>query len=636
MQKKTFAIIAVLGALLVLSTFPFASVREPGLQLVEAELFTPTPTTVSPEITPTPVLVPGGLATYPATKPFWRAEPMKVGPDVDHTGSVHPNRRPCQCYICVDKGKGATYCIGESIQVCCSAGQPMHIRVWEITSRESSIIWEGYDSGLGLCLYGTVDPPTGKHTFRIEAIESGCIICSDETWIYVEEDTTGPSIGIPSESDDPINKEGCPDPTEVTIACEITDDCSGVDRVTLYYRKIGDVRWETRTMRKYPYKENHYRRTIGPFSEAGTLEYYIKAWDNEGNSSKSSTYTITIKDCLTTITASSMVPKNPVHILPLQIQVTQDGRAVEGVSIARQDDGKFTTLVPPTDSKGIMRTSYYVDSPATGGFNPIFYAAAPQDITQDTAYVAFPYRASIVGYTPDLVLDRWSAFWLRLELLLKEAMPSITDPSNFIPNEYLEKVFSAILLFIKIVTEWQTYNPQVGDVISQRIYEYSLPDGKYDYQYYLEIQRDGASVYSGSLWAKDLTQLPTTELGVLIARLESSAVLCVTDPLGRRLGVDPFIGQLIKEIPSAAYSGHDTEPQVLAIFEPIDGIYTFTLKGTAQGTYQFGTGAFDNQTGRVSTRHETGTITAGEMKSYTVNYPPSFKVYLPIILKIAD
>ena len=91
------------------------------------------------------------------------------------------------CDIWVDKGEGATYCIDEPITICYSVSKPIWIQIWVITSEGARIILEGYDDGTGDCLYGTIGPPTGTHTYRIKAIEEGEIVCQDETWVWVEE-----------------------------------------------------------------------------------------------------------------------------------------------------------------------------------------------------------------------------------------------------------------------------------------------------------------------------------------------------------------------------------------------------------------------------------------------------------------
>ena len=117
-------------------------------------------------------------------------------------------------------------------------------------------------------------------------------------YLQVIGDTTPPSITSIRESDDPIYKEGCPEPTTVTIRADVTDDQSGVDWVRLYYRPPGGS-WTYRTMSHE--SGDTYKATVGPFSQAGTLRYYIKARDNAGNEGQSSISTVTVDDCETSL-----------------------------------------------------------------------------------------------------------------------------------------------------------------------------------------------------------------------------------------------------------------------------------------------------------------------------------------------
>jgi len=109
---------------------------------------------------------------------------------------------------------------------------------------------------------------------------------------YIKE-YRAPSITNISESNDPINRQGCPEPTTVTICADVTDD-SPLSWVRLYYQPPGaSLTYTTMT----PESGNTYKATIGPFSQAGTLEYYVKARDSAGNEARSSTRTVTVNDC---------------------------------------------------------------------------------------------------------------------------------------------------------------------------------------------------------------------------------------------------------------------------------------------------------------------------------------------------
>jgi hypothetical protein len=61
--------------------------------------------------------------------------------------------------------------------------------------------------------------------------------------------------------------------------------------------------------------------------------------------------------------------------------------------------------------------------------------------------------------------------------------------------------------------------------------------------------------------------------------------LCIVDPQGRRVGVDPSTGQVVNDIPGAVYTGPESEPEIIAISDPLAGNYTILLVGTAVGKY---------------------------------------------------
>jgi len=106
------------------------------------------------------------------------------------------------------------------------------------------------------------------------------------------DDTTPPSIYNIIESNDPICKQGTGSPDTVTISAQVTDP-SGVAWAKLYYR-LNYGSWNNVTMGR---SDSTYSATIGPFSETGTVEYYIKARDNVGNERDSPTYTVTVQNC---------------------------------------------------------------------------------------------------------------------------------------------------------------------------------------------------------------------------------------------------------------------------------------------------------------------------------------------------
>ena len=202
---------------------------------------------------------------------------------------------PLSAWIWTDRGEGSTYRIGDSMTLCYDVSRPAYVELWKTTSDGSTLMLYGYDDGRGDCFYATVGPPAGVHRYRIDAYDCPpqYRLAWDETWVNVEEvDPDPPSISNVSESDDPICKQGTGSPDTVNITAQITDP-SGVAWAKLYYR-LNYSSWNNVTM---SHSGSTYSATIGPFSETGTVEYYIKARDNVGNEGNSSTRTVTIQTC---------------------------------------------------------------------------------------------------------------------------------------------------------------------------------------------------------------------------------------------------------------------------------------------------------------------------------------------------
>jgi len=137
----------------------------------------------------------------------------------------------------------------------------------------------------------------GTYYYQVKAVNPDC----ESGWSNVREvtvcapeDHTPPTIENVRESDDPINKDGCGTPTVVTISADVYDDQSGVDRVELHYQGPGEA-WASKLMSSD--YGGTYSGSLGPFQYAGTLRYYIRAFDNAGNDRYSVTYTVTVNDC---------------------------------------------------------------------------------------------------------------------------------------------------------------------------------------------------------------------------------------------------------------------------------------------------------------------------------------------------
>ncbi|MBC8254148.1 MAG: hypothetical protein H8E35_08965, partial [Ardenticatenia bacterium] len=142
---------------------------------------------------------------------------------------------------------------------------------------------------------GTLSEGT-TYYWKIEARDNWGVTKLGPLWHFTTESNQPPSITNIRESADPIYRQGCPEPTGVTIRADVSD-ASGLAWVRLYYQPPGGS-WTYTTMSHE--SGNTYKASIGPFSQAGTLEYYVKARDNADNGAQSSTRTVTVNDCVPT------------------------------------------------------------------------------------------------------------------------------------------------------------------------------------------------------------------------------------------------------------------------------------------------------------------------------------------------
>ncbi|HUQ72085.1 MAG TPA: Ig-like domain-containing protein [Planctomycetaceae bacterium] len=101
--------------------------------------------------------------------------------------------------------------------------------------------------------------------------------------------------------------------------------------------------------------------------------------------------------------------------------------------------------------------------------------------------------------------------------------------------------------------------------------------------------------------------------------LNSPANLLITDPLGRRVGVDPTTGQTVNEIPGASFSGAGVEPQTIAVPGGIDGQYQVQVVGTGDGMFHLDMYAA-SRGGDLMRTQVADQTSAGATASYTLHY----------------
>jgi uncharacterized repeat protein (TIGR03803 family) len=156
---------------------------------------------------------------------------------------------------------------------------------------------------------------------------------------------------------------------------------------------------------------------------------------------------------------------------------------------------------------------------------------------------------------------------------------------------------------------------------------------------YGRLPNTGATSYNviGGNWLEDNHRLTLYGAGVdtvnpgLSINVQSPVEILLTDPFGRRLGINPAVGQF-SEIPGGDYypeepyyaaegspedgssvTGRDESIKKLFVENVTEGLYTLQLYGTGDGEYHISIGTGDNLLPSVTSL--SGTITNGETKS---------------------
>jgi parallel beta-helix repeat protein len=136
------------------------------------------------------------------------------------------------------------------------------------------------------------------------------------------------------------------------------------------------------------------------------------------------------------------------------------------------------------------------------------------------------------------------------------------------------------------------------------------------------------------LWDETFTEkydevvLPSVEYyPELVFYMDSPADLYVSDPQGFHVGVDPSTGEVVNEIPGAIYTGQGSEPQVIAIPNPLDGNYYIKLLGISTGIYTI-TVELATLSGTTAQTY-TGDILLGQVLTSTATVSPTQVSFTP-------
>jgi len=82
----------------------------------------------------------------------------------------------------VDRGEGATCCKGNDIQVCTDVTCPTYVYLYKVLEGQPPVLFASGTTAGSECHWFSVGEPEGVHTLRVEAVEGGDVVGSDETW----------------------------------------------------------------------------------------------------------------------------------------------------------------------------------------------------------------------------------------------------------------------------------------------------------------------------------------------------------------------------------------------------------------------------------------------------------------------
>lgn len=132
---------------------------------------------------------PAFAAIEPATGAPPSASPAIIAPDCP--ASAEELSTSGGLAVCVDRGEGSTYVEGDRITVCASANiptakiyplpPPPTIRVESLVAGSARTLLEDQFAEGQRCLTGTIAPPFGQETVRVQAIRADGTVFLEDT-----------------------------------------------------------------------------------------------------------------------------------------------------------------------------------------------------------------------------------------------------------------------------------------------------------------------------------------------------------------------------------------------------------------------------------------------------------------------
>jgi hypothetical protein len=84
---------------------------------------------------------------------------------------VPAEKKSTRVAIAVSNGHGSTHKVGEQVNLCFTAANTQRYKVYD-TATPAEIIDQGVGNGVQKCVQGTVTPPLGADTIRIDALNT--------------------------------------------------------------------------------------------------------------------------------------------------------------------------------------------------------------------------------------------------------------------------------------------------------------------------------------------------------------------------------------------------------------------------------------------------------------------------------
>jgi uncharacterized protein YycO len=434
--------------------------------------------------------------------------------------------------------------------------------------------------------------------------------------------TTPPPIYSVVESNDPICKKGTGSPDTVNISAQVTDP-SGVAWAKLYYR-LNYGGWNNAIT---GHSGNTYSATIGPFSETGTVEYYIKVRDNAGNEGDSSTNTVTVRDC--------------------------PSEAPNGLDVSKLQLGDIL-MVNPTGLLEDLIDLY-------GGYwgHTAMYIGERR-IVESTSE---GWPSGEPGVQVLFIDDDESSFWTSedwvvlhvntlFSIIKEEAVQyAIEQANNNIPynfevwNKYCTDKFYCSQLVWRSYYQSPFTSLDLDSDESLRLCYARRPLFRYLCDQGLANAVPPDDIFYDDNIVDDIyarrCEGPSGVCKRATVSLDGTAHLYISGPQGRHTGVMPTTGLVVEEIPEVLYySGPNGELEYVAI-QNLEGTWNLQVVGTENGSYTLTTEVVERGEGH-QIDYVTQTTSPGKVDEYSITYPTipgepirltGYTIYLPLIIE---